>query len=70
MLQGIELLIYDLDGTLIDSSDAICSTFNATLVDVGEPPIPTEHIKATIGEPLIEVYRRFLPPDKRRLADD
>jgi hypothetical protein len=28
MLMGVELLIYDLDGVIIDSTEAICIAFN------------------------------------------
>ena len=61
MLTGIRLIVYDLDGVLIDSSDAICLSFNAALQDAGEPPCTDEVIRSMIGVPLDEMYRRVLP---------
>jgi phosphoglycolate phosphatase len=64
MLTDIHLIIYDLDGVLVDISDTICLSFNAALEDAGEPPCTEEVIRSMIGIPLDEMYRR-VPPQER-----
>ena len=69
MLTGIRLIIYDLDGVLVDSSDAICLSFNAALEDAGEAPCSDEEIRGMIGVPLDEMYRRVLPRERWGLVE-
>lgn len=64
MLHGIRLVIYDLDGTLIDSTEAIVETFNRVVEEQGEPTCSRGTIKEMIGLPLTEMFRRVLPPKK------
>ena len=64
MLHNIRLIIYDLDGTLIDSSEAIVETFNRVVVEQGEAACPKTMIKEMIGLPLTEMFRRVLPDSK------
>ena len=64
MLHGIRLVIYDLDGTLIDSTEAIVETFNRVIVEQGELNCPREAIEEMIGLPLTEMFRRVLPAEK------
>lgn len=59
-----ELVIFDLDGTLIDSSDDIAVAANKTLVDLGLPEMTNEDIKARIGWGVRFLLERLLPePD-------
>ncbi|MEE8354444.1 MAG: HAD family hydrolase [Candidatus Bathyarchaeia archaeon] len=69
MLTGIRLIIYDLDGVLVDTSDAICLSFNAALQDAGQPPCTDEEIRSMIGVPLDEMYRRVLPQERWGLIE-
>lgn len=62
MLSDIRLIIYDLDGVLIDSREAIVETFNTVLDELGADRYPGEAIMEMIGEPLVDMYRRALPP--------
>jgi phosphoglycolate phosphatase len=64
VLHGIHLIIYDLDGTLIDSSEAIVETFNRVVVEQGEPVCPKAMILEMIGLPLTEMFGRVLPNGK------
>jgi HAD superfamily hydrolase (TIGR01509 family) len=64
VLHGIRLVIYDLDGTLIDSTEAIVETFNRVVEEHGEPSCPREAIEEMIGLPLTEMFRRVLPAEK------
>ena len=67
MLKDIQLIIYDLDGTLIDSTEAIVSTFNNVLCELGEPKQPAETITEMIGLPLTEMFKRCIPSSKHQL---
>jgi len=65
MLSGIRLIIYDLDGTLIDSTEKIVNAFNTVLAAEGvTPPLPGV-IESLIGEPMPEILRKLLPPEKQ-----
>lgn len=52
-------LIFDLDGTLIDSSDGVVEAVNYSLTQMGEPPQPATVIKPYIGFPLAQMYPNF-----------
>lgn len=54
------LLVFDLDGTLIDSSLDLCNSVNATLVHVGKPEIPHSLIATYIGDGAAMLVRRAL----------
>jgi pyrophosphatase PpaX len=58
-LNAFEYLIFDLDGTLIDSSRGVIDAVNYSLAQVAEPAQPAESIKAFIGYPLEEMYAAF-----------
>jgi phosphoglycolate phosphatase-like HAD superfamily hydrolase len=64
VFHNIRLIIYDLDGTLIDSSEAIVETFNRVVVEQGESACPKVVIQEMIGLPLTEMFRRVLPNSK------
>jgi phosphoglycolate phosphatase-like HAD superfamily hydrolase len=64
VLHGVRLIIYDLDGTLIDSTMAIVETFNRVIEEQGEPACPNGEIEEMIGLPLTEMFRRVLPSPK------
>lgn len=59
-------IIFDLDGTLIDSSDGVVEAVNYSLRKVGSPEQPAEVIKPYIGFPLSTMYPRFskIPVDE------
>ncbi len=64
MLCGIKLIIYDLDGTLIDSKEAIVETFNRVVEELGEEACPADAIMEMIGLPLTEMFKKVLPEEK------
>lgn len=55
----IRNLIFDLDGTLIDSSDGIVEAVNYSLQQLGQPQQSPEEIKPFIGYPLETMYPHF-----------
>ena len=58
-MNKIENLIFDLDGTLIDSSEGVISAVNYSLRQMGETEQPPEIIKRYIGYPLSQMYPDF-----------
>lgn len=58
-MKHIRTIIFDLDGTLIDSSDGVVEAVNYSLAQMGEPIQPPEKIKSFIGFPLTVMYPHF-----------
>ncbi len=58
-MKHIHTIIFDLDGTLIDSSDGVVEAVNYSLEQMGEPIQPPEKIKPFIGFPLTVMYPYF-----------
>jgi len=61
MLRRFDLLILDLDGTLVDSETILVQLINETLTAHGFPPADARAVGASIGLPLDEVFRRAAP---------
>lgn len=57
----IRLLIFDLDGTLIDSEEDLSIAVNATRADAGLPPLTMEEVAAMVGRGATELIRRAVP---------
>ncbi|MGA7157011.1 MAG: HAD hydrolase-like protein [Acidobacteriaceae bacterium] len=53
-------LVFDLDGTLIDSSLDLCNSVNAALTHVGKPTLPNPLIASYIGDGAAMLVRRAL----------
>ncbi len=58
-MKHIDTILFDLDGTLIDSSDGVVEAVNYSLAQLGEPIQPPEKIKPFIGFPLSTMYPHF-----------
>jgi len=54
------LLIFDLDGTLIDSRQDLCNSVNATLAHFNKPQLPDTVIASYIGDGVSMLIRRAL----------
>jgi phosphoglycolate phosphatase len=54
------LLVFDLDGTLIDSRVDLCNSINAMLFHLGKPKLPGEVIASYIGDGASMLVRRAL----------
>ena len=52
-------ILFDLDGTLIDSTEAILESFHATFRSYGLPSPKDEDIKSLIGHPLDVMYKEL-----------
>lgn len=57
---GVDLIVFDLDGTLVDSSRDLADATNAMLVGYGAPPLPTAAVTAMVGEGAAVLVRRAL----------
>lgn len=66
-MKNISYIIFDLDGTLIDSSDGVVEAVNYSLEQMGEHPQPAEKIKPFIGYPLSTMYPHFSDKPIREL---
>jgi phosphoglycolate phosphatase len=58
-MRAVRNLIFDLDGTLIDSSEGIIDAVNFALEQAGQPGRSPEEIKRYIGAPLEQMFRDF-----------
>lgn len=63
MTRDLEALLFDLDGVLVDSRDAIARSINHALVAHGAEPRPETELHALIGAPLPEAFADLLAAD-------
>lgn len=58
--QSVEAVVFDLDGTLVDSALDIAFSLNAFLAEIARPPLPLETVKTMIGEGARTLIERAL----------
>ncbi|MCL5670243.1 MAG: HAD-IA family hydrolase [Acidobacteria bacterium] len=63
VLEGIELLIFDLDGTLVDSELDLALSVNFVLQEMGQKPLSVERIASYVGRGVRVLVSRALGPD-------
>lgn len=61
--EQVELLIFDLDGTLIDSREDLANAVNATRLHMGLPPLDVRLIASYVGDGAPVLMRRALGPE-------
>lgn len=67
----IRLIVFDLDGTLIDSRTDLTNSINAMLAEFGRQPLPEEIIATYIGDGAAMLIRRALgDPDDEPLIEN
>lgn len=59
-VERLKLLVFDLDGTLIDSAQDLCNSVNAALDEVGFGPLPDPLIASFVGNGAPMLMRRSL----------
>ncbi|MFP5234888.1 MAG: HAD-IA family hydrolase [Acidobacteriota bacterium] len=59
-VESIRLLVFDLDGTLIDSARDLCNSVNAALEHMGRPHLSDEIIAGFVGNGAPMLVRRSL----------
>lgn len=70
-LDQIRLLVFDLDGTLVDSRQDLCNSVNAMLRHYKRPELPCELIATYIGDGAPMLVRRALgDPDDQKFVDE
>lgn len=56
-----QAVVFDLDGTLLDTIDDLADSMNAVLADNGLPVHPVESYKIFVGDGVVSLVRRALP---------
>jgi phosphoglycolate phosphatase len=64
------LLVFDLDGTLIDSRIDLCNSVNATLTHFGKPELPEAVIASYIGDGASLLVRRAFGDPEGDIHDE
>ena len=57
-MEQLKLLVFDLDGTLIDSAQDLCNSVNAALAAFGRNPLPDPAIASFVGNGAQMLVRR------------
>jgi phosphoglycolate phosphatase len=60
--QGMDLVIFDLDGTLVDSKQDLCNAVNATRRAMGLAALPDEVVASYVGNGAPVLIRRAMGP--------
>ena len=58
---GIKAVLFDLDGTLLDSYDLIADSWRHTVGSLVSRSVSDDEVKHTLGEMLIDSMRRLIP---------
>ncbi len=59
-MKKISLIVYDFDGTLVDTLDDIALSVNLTLKELGQPNLTKEIIKTCVGNGVVMLMTRAL----------
>src|SRR5437879_11947183 len=62
----VRVLIFDLDGTLIDSGVDLALSVNATLKEMGRAPLPHDQIFGYVGQGASRLIEQALGPGANR----
>ncbi|MFO8057894.1 MAG: HAD family hydrolase [bacterium] len=68
--EAVKAFIFDLDYTLIDSSEGIVYCFNRARKRAGEPEVPADRIKARIGIPIEKTFELYGSKDPLAMRDE
>ncbi len=70
MEYAARLLVFDLDGTLVDSKEDLANAVNVSLESFELPPLPHPMIYSYVGDGATVLIRRALPKDKTDLLPE
>jgi len=68
--RNYEAVIFDLDGTLIDSLADLADSANCVLKEYGFPVHDVESYKYRVGNGIRKLMERALPPGNNAIIDD
>jgi len=66
--EAVELVVFDLDGTLVDSRQDISRAVNEGIAAVGGERRSSDEIVPHIGRPLLDIFSDLLPVELRDMA--
>lgn len=69
-VEHLKLLVFDLDGTLIDSAQDLCNSVNETLKHFGHGPLPDPQIASFVGNGVSVLVRRSLAASEDMPPED
>lgn len=64
-MRKFKAILFDLDGTLLDTLDDLADSMNASLRRFGFPPNPVDAYRYLLGDGLVNLVSRALPADYR-----
>ncbi|MDR1104609.1 MAG: HAD-IA family hydrolase [Endomicrobium sp.] len=67
---GFDFLIYDLDGTLVDSLGDIASSVNSVRVDNGLEHLSLEHIRSYLGSGVNALISKAIPDNSEKVKQN
>lgn len=65
----VEAVLFDLDGTLVNSNEAVVWAVNTLLKRLGRPPVPPEKIISLIGVGMIPLLRKFIEQPEAHIPE-
>ncbi len=65
---GLSLVLYDLDGTLVDAFEDIAAALNHGLREAGLDEQPIERVRAWVGDGILRLVERAAGPGNRNRA--
>lgn len=68
-MRGFDPVLFDLDGTVVDTVELIVLSFRHAVRTVLGEDLPDEHITAGVGQPLMTQMERLSPEHARELYD-
>ncbi len=68
-MKPVSLLIFDLDGTLVNTLEDIASSVNFTLQKLGRPVVPLDSVRQFVGDGIEMLMRRALNGRDEFLSD-
>lgn len=69
-MKPFDLLVFDWDGTLMDSEYRIVTCMQKAMADVGEEPQPSDEVKQIIGLGLVEAVTQLYPGASESFIED
>lgn len=70
MEYAARLLVFDLDGTLVDSKEDLANAVNVAIESFDLPPLPNPVIYSYVGDGASALMQRALPPEKADLLPE